>query len=133
MDIGGGPSQPASQPAPPQNTGGDLLGGFSFDSPQPQVPKSNISNPPSHNQSGGLLDGDFFGGGNTNMVQQPSHTYSEVPKNGGGGFDFLGSSQPAQVKSPTSHSQNSGFSFNDPQPPQNKDTFKFKAYENPQV
>lgn len=135
LDIGGG-SAPVAKP--PANTGGDLLGGFSFENNQTQQVNKQ--------QSGGigsLLDDGFLGGGNT--VQQPKQQPINTQPQQSMGFDFLGTgstnTQPAQVQSPPTQNNNNLFSFEPiqtqsqtQQTQQNQqNVFKFKAYETPHV
>ena len=141
LDIGGSSQVPP--PQAPKDNGGDLLGGFSFDQPSsqpvnqpPQHTYSNMSNPSSKPAGGDLLDGDFFG--NTNLTHNNSQTHSDVPKQvhqpQSGGFDIFGGSQSPQMpvhSQPPSNFNQPPQSFN--QPSHNNDSFKFKAFENPQI
>ena len=143
LDIGGGGNSgsiPVSKP--PVNTGGDLLGGFSFDGSQPQQVQKTQSN-----QSGGfgsLLDDGFLGGGNT--VQQPPKQPVNTQPQQSMGFDFLGTgaTSPTQVPQPQTQTQTQTQNYNanlfsfdsnptQQQSQQNQNAFKFKAYETPHV
>lgn len=120
-----GSTQPQTQPIQPQSSGFDMgLLGFGGSSPQPAINLNQQQiKPPQNNGGFSLLGEDFLGMGSTQPVQQPVNNFQ---------------------------TQNTGFSFNQPQtqpqgfnwgvqPQQNQqvqpqqNTNKFLAYENSQI
>ena len=144
LDIGGG-SAPASRPA--ANTGGDLLGGFSFTGqPNPVVTQTvNKSNSQGGGGFGSLLD-DGFLGGTQPQVSVPPPVQTTQPSLG---FDFLGTGTTTTTVpnnnfiQPTvqNNSNLMGFDLTNQQQQQSQQQsqqnqqngFKFKAYETPHV
>lgn len=122
LDIGG-TSTPAvvNQPVKVVNNGGDLLGGFSFDTPAQKTPV----NQPIVAQNKGfdsLLDAGFLGGGISQPVQPPVQSFVPPPvvQPQSFGFDFLGTGPTVTTPVQPQFVQ---------QPPQQANTFKFKAFE----
>ncbi len=107
--------------------GGDLLGGFSFDTQPktaPQVPQNRGID--------SLLGDDFLGGGSS----QPKQSVQPIQpvQNQSLGFDFLGTgSAPVTTTPPVSNNNNMAIDFlGQPVQQQKQDSsnsFKFKAYE----
>ncbi len=127
LDIG----TPATNVPPPKN-GGDLLSGFSFDTPsQPQPFFTHTQQVVTQNNGGFDILGDSFlgggGGGNTQPnTQQVQPTQSL-------GFDFLGMGTTSSP-SPVNNNNNNNFGVSPVQPvqpiqKQDPNSFKFKAYE----
>lgn len=120
LDIG----TPTTNVPPPSKNGGDLLSGFSFDTPSQPQPFFNHTQQVTQNNGGFDILGDSFLGGSTQPnTQQVQPTQSL-------GFDFLGmGTSPSPVNN---NSTNFGVPSVQPvQPVQKQDpnSFKFKAYE----
>lgn len=110
---------------PPPKNGGDLLSGFSFDTPsQPQPFFTHTPQVVTQNNGGFDILGDsFLGGGNTQPKTQNVQPTQSL------GFDFLGMGTSSPVNN---NNNNFGVSSVQPiQPVQKQDpnSFKFKAYE----
>lgn len=112
---------------PPQKNGGDLLSGFSFDTPsQPQPFFTSTQQTVTQNNGGFDILGDSFLGGNT---QPKTQQVQQVQPPQSLGFDFLGM---GTTSPPVNNNNNFGVSPVQPvQPVQKQDpnSFKFKAYE----
>lgn len=107
-----------------QKTSGDLLSGFSFDTPvqtQPLFPTQPVQN------TGGfdILGGGFLGGSTTQPVIQPIQPAQSL------GFDFLGmgTTNPPPVNNNNFGMQMLGTPAQQQPPKQDTNSFKFKAVE----